>query len=318
MDVSGEAAVTELLRWPPFGLAVAGLWGLLWGSFGNVCIYRVPRGLSVVRPGSHCPSCQQPVAWFDNIPVLSFLALLGRCRSCQAAIPWRYPLFELLSALLAVAVYFRFVLAEPAPLALMLARFLVYFFFAGLLAVLSLIDLEHQLLPDRITYPAIPALFLAGRVLGEVSFVDAAIGLVAGYVLLRAVSDGYYYLTGREGLGYGDAKLLSAVGALLGWRAIPLTLLVGSCVGSIVSVPILLWQRRSPAVGPVASPPAVPAEDPAAESPAEEGAPSLAKTAVPFGPFLAVGALFYLGWLHGRELDTVVLEALRGLGMEIR
>lgn len=317
MDASGEAAVTELLRWPPFGLAVAGLWGLLWGSFGNVCIYRVPRGLSVVRPGSHCPSCQQPVAWFDNIPVLSFLALLGRCRSCQAAIAWRYPLFELLSALLAVAVYFRFVLAEPAPLALMLARFLVYFFFAGLLAVLSLIDLEHQLLPDRITYPAIPALFLAGRVLGEVSFVDAAVGLVAGYVLLRAVSDGYYYLTGREGLGYGDAKLLSAVGALLGWRAIPLTLLVGSCVGSMVSVPILLWQRRRPPADSAADPTANSAVDPAAD-PAAEEVPSLAKTAVPFGPFLAVGALFYLGWLHGRDLDTVVLGALRGLGVEIR
>jgi leader peptidase (prepilin peptidase)/N-methyltransferase len=301
MEVSGEAGFAELLRWPPFGGVLAGLWGLLWGSFGNVCIHRVPRGLSVVRPASHCPACQQPVAWFDNIPVLSFLALRGRCRRCRAPIAWRYPLFELLAALLAVAVYYRFVLGEPGPLPLTLARFLVYFFFAGLLAVLAMIDLEHQLLPDRITYPAIPALFVAGRVLGEVSFGEAALGAVAGYVLLRAVSDGYYYLTGREGLGYGDAKLLSAVGALLGWRAIPLTLLVGSCFGSIVSVPILLWQRRRTAAEPGAP-----------------EAPSLAKTAVPFGPFLAVGALFYLGWLHGRDLDSVVLGALRGLGVEIR
>ena len=296
MNPGGEAAIAELLRWPPCGLSLAALWGLLWGSFGNVCIYRVPLGLSVVRPASHCPHCQQPVAWFDNIPVLGFILLLGRCRRCQAAIGWRYPLFELLAAILAVAVYARFVLGQPAPLPLMLARFLVYFFFAGMLAVLSAIDLEHQLIPDRITYPAIPALFLAGRVLGEVGFVDAAVGAVAGYVLLRGISDGYYYLTGREGLGYGDAKLLAAVGALLGWRALPVTLLLGSLIGSLVSIPLLLWQRRRESAE----------------------AASLAKTAVPFGPFLAVGALMYLGFFHGRDLDTVVLGALHGLGVEIR
>lgn len=303
--------MTELLRWPPFGLAIAALWGLLWGSFGNVCIYRVPRSLSVVRPASHCPGCQQPVAWFDNIPVLSYLLLRGRCRRCQAAIGWRYPLFELLGAVLAVVVYARFVLAEPAPLALMLARFLVYFFFAGMLAVLSAIDLEHQLLPDRITYPAIPALFLAGRVLGEVSFIDAAVGMAAGYVVLRGISDGYYYLTGREGLGYGDAKLLAAVGALLGWRALPVTLLLGSLVGSLVSIPLLLWRRRRP-VRPRSG------EDQAGEGGQADERPSLAKTAVPFGPFLAVGALLYLGCVHGRDLDAVVLGALHALGLEIR
>lgn len=296
MNTGGESAIAELLRWPPCGLALAALWGLLWGSFGNVCIYRVPLGLSVVRPASHCPRCQQPVAWFDNIPVLGFILLQGRCRRCQSAIGWRYPLFELLAAILAMAVYTRFVIAQPAPLALMLARFLVYFFFAGLLAVLSAIDLEHQLIPDRITYPAIPALFLAGRALGEVGTVDATVGAVAGYVLLRGISDGYYYLTGREGLGYGDAKLLAAVGALLGWRALPITLLLGSLIGSLVSIPLLLWQRR--------------------RKPAETE--SLAKTAVPFGPFLAVGALVYLCFVHGRDLDMVVLGMLRGLGVEIR
>ena len=296
MDASGEAVLSELMRWPPFGLGMAALWGLLWGSFGNVCIYRVPLELSVVRPASHCPHCQKEVAWFDNVPVLSFLLLRGRCRQCGAKISWRYPLFELLAALLAVMIYGRFVLAEPAAPALMLARFLVYFFFAGMLAVLSVIDWEHQLLPDRITYPAIPLLFVAGRALGQVGWVDAAIGLAAGYVLLRAVSDGYYYLTGREGLGYGDAKLLAAVGALLGWRALPATLLIGSCLGSLVSIPFLLWQRR---------------QHPEGE------APSLAKTAVPFGPFLAVGALIYLVCLHGRDLDAVVLSLMHRLGIEI-
>lgn len=300
MDTGGGAAIAELLRWPPCGLSLAALWGLLWGSFGNVCIYRVPRGLSVVRPASHCPRCQAQVAWFDNIPVLGFVFLRGRCRRCREPIGWRYPLFELLVALLAVMVYARFVIGEPAPLPMMLARFLVYFFFAGMLAVLSAIDLEHQLLPDRITYPAIPVLFLAGRVLGEVGFFDAAIGMCAGYLLLRGISDGYYYLTGREGLGYGDAKLLAAVGALLGWRALPITLLFGSLIGSLVSIPILLWQRRREK----------------ATAPEQES--SLAKTAVPFGPFLAVGALVYLTCIHGRELDAVVLGALGRLGVEIR
>jgi leader peptidase (prepilin peptidase)/N-methyltransferase len=307
MTTPDEAALAQLLGWPPFGLTAAGLWGLIWGSFGNVCIYRVPRGLSVARPASHCPACQQPVAWFDNIPVVSYLVLRGRCRRCQAAISPRYPLFELLVAGLALLVYARFVLGEPGPPAQLVARFLVYFFFSGMLAVVAVIDYEHWIVPDRITYPAIPVLFVIGRLLGDVTWLDAAIGTVAGYLVLRAVADGYEWLTGREGLGYGDAKLMAAIGALLGWRALPLTIMCGSCLGSLVSIPILLWQRRS------GRPPSA---DGLPVDPQAENGPSLAKTAVPFGPFLAAGGLIYLLCVHGRDLDGVLLRLLHVLGLE--
>ncbi|MDW8281375.1 MAG: prepilin peptidase, partial [Myxococcales bacterium] len=215
-----------LLLLPPVGWGVAAVWGALWGSFFNVCIYRIPLYESLTSPSSRCPHCGGAIAWYDNIPIVSWLLLRGRCRKCQAPISPRYILVELLTTVLTLLLYHRFVAEGPGPLGADLLRFIVYFYFTGTLVVLSGIDLDHQLLPDSITYPAIPLFFLLGRLVGDVPWVDAAVGLVAGYLMVRLISDGYYHLTGREGMGYGDGKLLSMVGALMGWRALPLTLLV--------------------------------------------------------------------------------------------
>lgn len=281
MSTGIDAELTMLLR-SPLGGGAAALWGALWGSFGALCVYRVPRGESVLRPASHCPGCRRDIAWYDNVPILSWLLLRGRCRRCAAPIPVRDFACEILFSIVALILFWRFVTHGDGPWAVLLSRFLVYFFFVGTLGVLSLIDLERQIIPDRITYPAIPVFFLLGQLIGSAGLWDRVIGAVAGYLVVRLVSDGYYYLTGNEGLGYGDGKLLAIVGGLLGWQALPWTLLMASLGGIVISVPVLLWQRRQQARA------------------GAEPAP-LRQTAVPFGPFLSLGATAYLLVLHGRD-----------------
>jgi len=280
-----EARPLELLISPPLGYLLAAVWGALWGSFANVAIHRLGREdaslRSLVHPPSHCPKCLTPIRARDNVPILGFLLLGGRCRACRAPIPIRYPLVELLGVLLALAVYHEFVAGRTAPAPLALCRFFVDFGFVLTLVVLAAIDLDTMLLPEAITIPAIPAFFLAGRVLHEVPLVDAAIGAVVGFGALKALQLGYAAATGREGLGGGDAMLLALVGGFLGWRALPFTLGLGATFGTLVSVPLLLWQRRHP------RPPAPDAAEPAAaEVP-------LRHVEIPFGPFLVAGALTY-------------------------
>ncbi len=286
----------EFLR-SHWGLGLALFWGALWGSFANVCIYRIPRRESLAFPPSHCTQCQKPIAFYDNIPLLSWLILRGSCRSCGARISPRYPIIELCAAGLSALLYARFVshlgfssaLFEPTGVAL--SRYIVYFFFVIVLLVLSAIDIEHQILPDRITYPAIPAFFLLGRFLywrfGGVTHGQAIAGLVCGYLVVRLIADGYYYLSGREGLGYGDGKLLSLIGGLLGFRSLPLTLFLASILGLCLAIPFTLWQRRRR-----------PTDTP------------LRHTSVVFGPFLACGAIVYLIFLLGRDIDTLLLRTL--------
>ncbi|HLK92757.1 MAG TPA: prepilin peptidase [Polyangia bacterium] len=258
----------------PWAIAAAGLYGAVWGSFFNVAIARVPRGESVVRPGSRCPHCGAPIRAFDNIPVLSYLLLRGRCRSCAARISPRYPLVELLAALLAAALWWRFVAAEPTQAdGVRVARFACYFAFAGVLLVLAFIDLSTKLLPDVITLPAIPIFFLSGFGVHGADWRARLIGLAAGYLFFRLIADFYYYVLKREGLGLGDGKLLAVIGALLGWRALPFVVFVGAIVGAFVSLPIVIWARRRGGGDPTEP---------------------LRRAQIPFGPFLALAALLYL------------------------
>lgn len=259
------------------GLAVAGCFGAIWGSFANVCIYRIPRGESLVQPGSHCPGCQAAVAWYDNLPILSWLLLAGRCRRCRTAIPLQYPLVEAALLGLALLLYRRFVWADGGPMGIALSRFVTYFFFSLTLVVLSVIDLRTRLLPDRITYPAIPLFFLLGRICGQTSLVDAVVGVVAGYGVIWLIATVYQRLRGSEGLGLGDAKLLSLIGGLLGWHALPWTLFIGSVSGLFLSLPLLALRRRHEPEG------------------------SLLHSEVPFGPFLSLAALIYLLFFVGRD-----------------
>jgi leader peptidase (prepilin peptidase) / N-methyltransferase len=275
----------------PWGLVLAAVFGALWGSFFNVCIARVPRGLSVVRPGSHCFACQAPVRAADNIPILSYFLLRGRCRSCQAPFSVRYAATEALTAGISGLLFWKLVMLAPdEPMGARLVRYAVAFAFAGVLIVLSFIDLDTKRLPDVITLPSIAIFFLAGFGTGDVPWLDRLIGAAVGYLAVRIIADGYYYLTGREGLGLGDGKLLAVIGAMLGWKALPVVVFTASFVGILVSVPIL-WhqQRKHPAPAPAA-----PADAAPVSGEADLPVASIRRTEVPFGPFLALAALFYL------------------------
>ena len=267
-----------LLVLPPWGWALAGLIGALWGSFFNVAIHRLGLYESVVRPRSRCPRCSTPVAWYDNLPVVSWMLLAGKCRHCRLPISWRYPLVEFLSLLLALAVYARFVVGVDAPAATLAAHFLVYFAFVGTMVVVAGVDLDHKIIPDAVTYPAIPAFFVAGLLLRDVAPLDLLLGMAIGYGGVAVTAELAYWILKREGMGYGDAKLLMLVGALLGWRAVAFTFLVSPFFGLITVVPILV-ARRSKIRG----------------------------VEVPYGPFLVGAALVYV--FFGRDLWLMLFPA---------
>ncbi|MCK4390791.1 MAG: prepilin peptidase [Desulfobacterales bacterium] len=231
------------------------LFGLAVGSFLNVCIYRLPRSLSLIRPRSMCPDCQARIAFYDNVPVASYVWLRGRCRHCGTAISLRYPIIELVSGLFAVAVFARYGLSWQG--------LFLYALVAALL-VITFIDIDHQIIPDVITFPGIGVGFLTSFVSGHVTYKESLFGIILGGGVLLLVALGYYLLTKREGMGGGDIKLLAMIGAFLGWKAVIFTIFVGSAVGTVVGVALALRK--------------------------EEGR----RLAIPFGPFLSLGALLYI------------------------
>jgi leader peptidase (prepilin peptidase)/N-methyltransferase len=235
----------------PGALVIAGLFGLVIGSFLNVCIYRLPRGKSVVFPPSACGSCQRELRWFENIPVVSWAVLGGKCARCKAPISVQYPLVELVTGLLFVAT------AAVTPVGPLLAARLL---FACALVVLFAIDLEHQILPNVITLPGI-AVGLAFALVGPPGWRASLLGAALGGGVLYAIAAGYYYVRHEDGLGMGDVKMLAMIGAFLGWQQMLLTLVLASFAGAIVGVAIIALQRGS------------------------------MKYALPFGTFLALGAV---------------------------
>ncbi|WP_428265222.1 prepilin peptidase [Haliangium sp.] len=299
--MSSLDAALEPLAATPFAHVFAGVLGLLWGSFANVCIYRMPPsdehpdGLSVVRPGSHCPACGHAVRWYDNVPLLGFLFLRGRCRDCGVVISPRYLLVEAALGLLFVAAYHHAVVLAFAyePLSVRMLRFLVLAAFQVVLVVIAFIDLDHKLILNKITYPAIPLFYGVGLLLPGQDWHVGLIGAALGYGLVRVIADGYRLLTGREGMGYGDGKLLAVVGALLGWQGVVAALFVGSLLGSVIGTAALVAGRRRAR----ADEPAEAARDPEqADEPGEPEAEQvpLRHVEIPFGPFLVMGAIAYL------------------------
>jgi leader peptidase (prepilin peptidase)/N-methyltransferase len=254
------AEVYTLLHREPLGVAAGAVFGALLGSFVNVVIYRLPREISLVRPRSHCPGCGARIAFYDNIPLISYFALGGRCRRCRAPIPARYPLVEALGAALSGGVVW---LAASPGMALAWGAFVL-----ALLAVLF-IDYDFQIIPDVITLPGI-ALGLAAAVWGPLPVKDALIGLAVGGGGLLLVAEGYRRIARREGLGLGDVKLMAMVGAFLGWHGALATLVLGSFAGSLVGGALIASRRGT------------------------------RLTALPFGSFLAPAAwaaLFFGPWL---------------------
>ncbi len=282
----------EALASSPAGLVAAFVLGTLWGSFANVCIYRWPptdahpRGRSVVTPGSHCGACGKPVRWYDNVPILSYLWLRGRCRDCQTQFSARYVFVEALTgALFAAMAWYTFQLGvevEPA-LGARAVRFFVYACLVVVLVVITFIDLDHKLILDRITYPAIPVFYVLGLLLPERTWYDGLIGAALGYGVVRLIADGYWLLTKREGMGYGDGKLLAVIGALLGWPGVVLSLFGGAVLGSVIGVGALLLTRRG--------------------QPESDDDESLRHVELPFGPFIAAAAIAFVllePWLRTR------------------
>jgi leader peptidase (prepilin peptidase)/N-methyltransferase len=231
--------------------------GAVIGSFLNVCIFRIPAGESIVHPPSRCPVCRVSIRWYQNVPILSFLLLGGRCASCRTRIPWRYPLVEALTGVLFVLVVQRFGFAWPTP---------VYWAFAAALVVITFIDLDHQIIPDVISLPGIAAGFVCSFAVPWLSWADSLLGILVGGGSLYLVAVVYELLTKKEGMGGGDIKLLAMFGAFLGWKAVFPVIFFSSLLGSLVGVPLMLIKRAD------------------------------GKLAIPFGPFLAAGAMIYLLW----------------------
>ncbi len=236
--------------------SVAFLFGLIIGSFLNVCILRIPAGGSIVRPRSHCPACSAPIKPYDNIPVLSWLLLRGKCRACGAPISPLYPAVELLTGLLFLACFAAYGLAPEA------AKWAV---FSALLVVLVFTDLRERILPDKINYAGFAlalvlslftkpvdgtALWLSNRLFDfpppapALSLVDALLGAAAGSGVLWLVAEGYFRLRGREGMGLGDVKMMLMAGAFLGLKRTVLTILAGSLLGSIIGLAVILIGRK--------------------------------------------------------------------------
>jgi leader peptidase (prepilin peptidase)/N-methyltransferase len=240
----------------PLVIAFIFAFGAAWGSFLNVLVYRLPREVSVLRePPSSCPACATPIRWYDNIPLVSWIALRGRCRTCKAPISVRYPLVELAAAVLAVLAFLRWGVSVTGVEVMV---------FAWVSLALGLIDLDFQILPDVLTYPSIVFGLVCSALGGLTWWLDSLLGAAVGALLPILVIVIYKLWRGIEGMGWGDVKYLAAIGAVVGLRGVVGVLIVGASVGALVGLGMILAGRGS------------------------------GKTPLPFGTFLALAAILWL------------------------
>ena len=230
------------------------LLGLALGSFANVCIYRLPLGKSIVSPPSSCPHCGSQIRFYDNIPVLSYIFLKGKCRQCKAPISLQYPIVELIVGILSLALFTRYGVSY---------QYILYLIFTGSLVIITFIDLHHKVIPDTISLPGIIIGFLASFLLPYPTWLDSAIGIVAGGGALLLIAVIFEKVTGKEGMGGGDIKLLAMIGAWMGWKALPFVVLISSILGIIIGGGALVASGKG------------------------------MRVKIPFGPFLAMGSLIY-------------------------
>jgi len=267
------------------------LFGLIVGSFLNVCIVRLPRGRSIVSPPSHCPRCKKGIKFYDNMPVISFLVLRGKCRACGEPISWRYPAVELLNGLMYVWTVREFGFGGE--------MFLVMAFCSALIVV-TFIDYDHQIIPDVITLPGMllglmlaplfmsvladPLPFHSGSLLPHAGpyltgFLNSFIGLLFGATPLFAIGLLWEKLRNVEAMGGGDVKLMGMVGSFLGWKGALLTIMLGALAGSVVGITLILLNRHK------------------------------IDKVIPFGPFLAVGAVVTM--FYGYDIVSWYLGLIR-------
>lgn len=240
------------------------LFGLAIGSFANVCIHRMPIQKSIVHPRSYCPSCNKPIAIWDNVPVISYALLGGKCRHCKQPISMIYPLIEIITAVMITSVFIKFGFT---------IEFLIFAVVASALVIITAIDLEHKIIPDLITLPGICFGFIAGTYL--LGFFDAVVGFLIGGGLFYAIA-----VLSRGGMGGGDIKFIAGAGALLGWKKVLLVIFVGSLLGSIVGLAMILLQGKN------------------------------RKSQIPFGPYLAAGMLIVI--FSGNQLIELYVQFVMG------
>lgn len=250
-------------------LVAAALIGAVIGSFLNVCIHRLPRGGSLVRPASQCPACGAPIRFYDNVPILSFLILGGRCRSCKTGISLRYPMVEALNALAYTGIVLRYGPGWHTP---------ALWAFCSAMIVITFIDLDFQIIPDAITLPGIlVGLAASATVLPDPFAHDAMLGFRDGMIGFLAGGSLFYIVAvlSRGGMGGGDIKMMAMVGSFLGWKAVLLTTFAGSLIGSVAGIFLMAFRGKG------------------------------RKTKIPFGPFLALGAVISV--FAGREILVLYL-----------
>ncbi|MBN4054399.1 prepilin peptidase [Nitrospira defluvii] len=233
------------------------LFGLVFGSFINVCIYRLPREESIVLPASHCPSCNASIRWFENIPLISFVLLRGRCRSCRSVISWKYPLVEALHGFGFLYILLQFGFSIQT---------VVYCLFFSSLVLVTFIDLSHRIIPDFITLPGMAVGVIAASTVLAPGAINSITGLILGGGLFYLVAVLSLAILKKEGMGGGDIKLIAMIGAFIGWRGMLLTIFLAACSGAVIGILLILIKGRSRA------------------------------EPIPFGPFLALGAAISLFW----------------------
>lgn len=231
--------------------------GLIVGSFSNVCIYRIPRNESIIYPASHCPKCRSNISPQDNIPLLSYILLKGRCRNCKSKISIQYPIVELLTGLIYLIIYLTYGLSIQS---------LIYIILSAALIIIALIDLNERIVPDVISLPGILIGFILSFFVPYISFINSALGIFVGGGIILIIGIVGSVIFKKEAMGGGDVKLAAMIGAFLGWRYIIISLFLGFFLGALAGIILILSKIKS------------------------------RKDVVPFGPFIVLGSFITLLW----------------------
>ncbi|HKL82614.1 MAG TPA: prepilin peptidase [Desulfobacter sp.] len=242
-----------------FIAVISFVFGACIGSFLNVVICRMPEGQSIVSPPSHCPACKHVIPFYFNLPIISFLLLRGKCGFCKAPISIRYPLVELITGLLALGLFLKFGLTPAA---------FFYFIFGAVLIAISFIDLDHQIIPDKLSLPGIIIFSTSCLFVPQMRFLSVVVGILTGGGILYLVALFYYYIRKHQGMGGGDIKLLAMIGAATGVKGVFFTLFTGSIFGTLGGMAAMVPAGKS----------------------------QIRQAKIPFGPFLSLGAILYIFW----------------------
>jgi leader peptidase (prepilin peptidase)/N-methyltransferase len=269
----------EDFPWYLFFTILSVAWGACIGSFLNVCIYRIPIDLSVIKPDSHCPACKKPIAWYQNIPIFSYIFLKGKCANCGIKISARYVLVEILVALLFLLVWMKFNITPGArPLGLVpitdFKLIPVYWLAVMGLVLGTFVDFEHMIIPDRVTLGGIACGLIAGALVPSLhgqteilpGIMQSAIGAAAGWGSLWSVAMLGEFIFKKEAMGFGDVKLMGAIGAFFGWKAVLFTIMLSSFAGSIVGISLIIFGKKE------------------------------MQSKIPYGPYLALAAILWMYW----------------------